>query len=362
MPMPRRAALMGGGIRPYIDMNFAATGVADPRVTTTRASSGYVEDASGGLTVFGSNAARVSPLGMLIEEARTNDALYCRNLTNGVWVPTTMTTGLVTGSDGTASSATRLTATSASAMILQTVIKASSVRQQSARAKRVTGSGTIRMSTDGVTWVTITVTSSWSKVMIPVQTVVNPVFGFQIATSGDAIDVDFVSNETGTGASSPILTTSAAATRAADVPSLTGLVIPNPHTLVVEWTPSFDTLASFRRPASLGNSGVSIEHSIYHRHSNDAVRAYVDSQVDNTIGTASPTATNKAAARFATNDVNGALNGVIGTTDTSATLGDMSRLYLGIRNDATNWLNGYLRRVRVYNFAFTDAQLVAFSI
>lgn len=159
---------------------------------------------------------------LLLEDARTNAALWCKDLTNAVWVKTTMTTATTTGADGVAASATRLTATAGNATVSQSVTLGSSARYMSAYVKRVTGSGTIQMTTDavGADWQTIVVTAGWTRLEIPTKTLANPNFGFRIVTNGDAIDVDFVQNENGTFASSAIPTTTVAVTRGADSYSL----------------------------------------------------------------------------------------------------------------------------------------------
>ena len=73
-----------------------------------RASTKYVSASDG---LYASVPAGVFGLGSnnggLIEEARTNDALWSRDMTNAAWVKTTMTTALnAVGIDGTANSAT----------------------------------------------------------------------------------------------------------------------------------------------------------------------------------------------------------------------------------------------------------------
>ena len=155
----------------------------------------------------------------LLEGSATNVALWCRDLTNAAWTKSGSMTAAKnqTGIDGIANSASSLTAGAANQTCLQAVTLASSARAQSCYVKRLTGSGTINMTTDGgATWTAITVTAAWTRVSIPTQTLANPSLGFQIVTNGDAIAVDYVQNETGAYSTSAIATTSSAVTRAAD--------------------------------------------------------------------------------------------------------------------------------------------------
>lgn len=160
--------------------------------------------------------------GYLNEGARTNNLLWCRDLTNAAWVKTTMTTALTsTGICGQASAATRLTATAGNATCLQTFTMASAARTFSAYVKRITGTGTINITRDnGTSWTDITSlisTVDYTRVNIPGTSVTNPTCGFRIVTNGDAIDVDYCQDEAGVFQSNPISTTTTAVTRNYDI-------------------------------------------------------------------------------------------------------------------------------------------------
>lgn len=197
---------------------------AETLFSTSRASIKYAQMASGLLVPIAVNGLPRSDRGALVEEARTNVVLWNRDLTNAAWTKTSITAALnQTGADGAANAATSLTATGANGTCLQAITLASAAAFQTAYVKRLTGSGTINMTMDnGVTWTPITVTAAYTQLSIPTQTLANPTVGFQIVTNGDTIAVDFVQNENGAFATSPILTTSASATRAADVIMLNG--------------------------------------------------------------------------------------------------------------------------------------------
>jgi hypothetical protein len=166
--------------------------------------------------------------GLLMEEARTNVALHNSDLTQAAWVASNITPAKnQTGPDNVANSASLITATAANGTILQTVTLASSARFMTAYVKRITGTGTVEMTTDnGSTWTAITVTADWTRVSIPSQTVTNPVFGFRIVTDTDAIAVYGVQNENGAFPTSYIPTTTASVTRAADACSIATSLFP----------------------------------------------------------------------------------------------------------------------------------------
>ena len=160
--------------------------------------------------------------GYLNEGARTNNLLWCRDLTNAAWVKTNMTTALTsTGIDGQASASTLLTATAGNATVVQTVTMSAGAKTFSAYVKRITGTGTVNITRDnGASWTDITSllsTSAYTRVVIANTSIINPTCGFQIVTSGDAIDVDYCQVEVGSFPSNPIATTTVVVTRAADL-------------------------------------------------------------------------------------------------------------------------------------------------
>jgi hypothetical protein len=197
--------------------------------STVRASTKYVNASDG---IYASVPANVASLGsgngMLPEEARTNDALWSRDMTNSAWVKTTMTTALnAIGIDGTANSATTLTATGAIAMAVQTITLASQADNYSVFLKRVTGSGTINLclaatACGTATPCTVTSTIVFTRCTVT-ATVLNPIVGIQIVTNGDAVIADFNQMEPGGFATTPMLTTSSPSSRSADTVSLLGL-------------------------------------------------------------------------------------------------------------------------------------------
>jgi hypothetical protein len=151
------------------------------------------------------------------ESAATQLLTSPRDMTNAAWVKVNMTAAQTSvGLDGAANSCTRLTATAANGTALQTLVAAASARTYSAYIRRATGTGTIAICQDGVTFTDVTaqVTAGTLGLVQLTASQLNAVFGIRLGTSGDAIDVDCNQFEAGTFATTPI---PAAGTRAADL-------------------------------------------------------------------------------------------------------------------------------------------------
>jgi hypothetical protein len=235
------------------------TGGLDPRITFTRASAAWYFNIAGNLTQaatdvprFDYDHATLQARGLLTEGVRTNIALHSRDFTQSAWVKTNITAALnVTGIDGVANSASRLTATAANGTALQTITSASASHVSSFFARRITGTGTVEITqTNGATWTAITLTAAWQRFEIPVATIANPVIGFRLVTSGDVIAVDVAQCEVGTFATSPIITGAASVTRAAE----TG-------TANLTIGPEFSLLSEFVTVARFSAAGGGTNHS-----------------------------------------------------------------------------------------------------
>lgn len=94
------------GGHPTINFNFLS-GVLDPSITFSRASSATEYNASGILTTVGNNIARfdynpsvLKPNGLLIEQAATNFILQSADLSNAAWTSNNVTS--ITGNSGIA--------------------------------------------------------------------------------------------------------------------------------------------------------------------------------------------------------------------------------------------------------------------
>jgi hypothetical protein len=294
-----------------------------------------------------------SAYGLRSEAAATNRALWARDLTNAAWTKTNATAALTaTGIDGVANSASVVTATAGNATVLQAITHASEARTLSIFLKRRTGTGTIETTIDGgSTWVARTITTDWLR-FTTTSTLADPSVGIRIVTSGDAVDVDAVQVETGSRASSPILTLGATATRAADalvVPG-SGWISSTQGTLAADYVPS---AAGTQLIVELDDATANERHSL----TNDGIFTVVDGGVSQAAvdgGTPTVAARNKIAASYAVDAFAVALNGGAVVTDTSGTLPTVTRMDV-------NALDGHLTRIRYVGRRLSDGQLRALT-
>ncbi len=302
------------------------------------------------------------PFGYLAEGARTNLALWSRDLTNAAWTASNVTTALTaTGADGAANSATTLTATGANGTVLQSITSASAVRVTGCYIKRRTGTGTINMTQDnGSTWTAVTVTSSWTAVSIPSATVTNPIIGFRIVTNADAIDVDYVMHE-GAGAtfmSSAIATTTVAVTRNADfLRYVIAANIDNTAGTMVAGVRNINTAENARyiADASAGTGGL-FSTALQPRIADGTTfatsgLANFTSGVMGTVGCVWSGSTMKAFG-----------NGVVGSSQSfDGSMGFATTIAIGCygASGGLESLYGTVRNARIFKSALTDAQLAA---
>jgi len=204
-----------------------------PDFTVSRNTTATRVNSSGLIESVASGVPRIDWLGqscpgLLVEASGQNQALWSRDLSvSGTWAESGITAVRnAVGADGTASGATTLTATAASATITQNISHASQSRIFSAYMRRVSGTGQIQLTTNGGTnWQTVTLTSAFAPFNSGAQTVASGQVGIRMIASGDVIEVDFTQAEVGPIATSPITTTSGTASRAADVISASGALV-----------------------------------------------------------------------------------------------------------------------------------------
>lgn len=370
--------------RPYLDFDFANAryfmrDTPNPfsLCAFSRATTAWYDRGDGIWIQAASGAIRITPgKGYVSEIARTNVVLQNRDLTNVLWIKSNCTAAKnQVGIDGVTNSASSLTSTSGNATCLQTTVVASSSRRQSTFIKRLTGSGNIDMTTDnGSTWTTLPVTSVWTQVQIPAQTLANPTVGFRIVTSGDAVAIDMVQNESAAaidGMSTPIDTAAVAVTR--NIDTLTLAITSMPGYNAAQGTLFGDAVFTSRPVvgaqsfASL-NDGTNSNRIVIRSASTTFITgiisnaASLDANLGN--GTVVAGAVHRAAMSFATNSilmsVRGGANAVAsGGSDLSCNIPTITRLEFGGTAGATGNTNtmGYLARVTYWNIPLEYRQL-----
>ncbi len=194
-----------------VTASFASATTARAQInvsSTSNTALAYVGDVTKGLFIWGAQ----------LERGSTASTYEQTVATPAIWSKLDVTAVKdQTGIDGVANSATKITADAANGSLIQTITLASGSRTGSVYLKRLTGTGTVQVSLDGSTWSTVDLSASeWRRIVLS-GTVTNPTVGIKIATSGDAVAMDYAQVEDGAFATTPILTTTATVTRSADV-------------------------------------------------------------------------------------------------------------------------------------------------
>jgi hypothetical protein len=411
-------------------LNFTRSDLRlDPRITFTRASNATYFDSAGVLQTAGSGVARsnayqdhnpatLAPLGFLIEEQRTNLLLQSADFTT-TWVPiaATVTANTINAPTGTpiADSLLETTATDAHFVRqLLTGLAANTTYTTSVFVKSIEGRNVrIRiLDTDnvsngyfaGVDLTTGAVNAAATNVgagtgaTVTVQALQDG--WYRIALSGNAgatctkYTVDFFSisgttlsfagditkglylfgaqTEAGAFATSPILTTGAAATRLADVASITGTNFSSFYnqtegTIVVS-ADSFATGASTISAAASFDDGTTAERLQIRRTdlTSNLTCVVVDggvlqANVTSSITTWPLNTALKSALSYKLNDVACALNGVLGSTDSGATLPTVDRLTIGSGPGIVP-LNGHLQSLTYYAKRLPNSTLQSLTV
>ena len=215
--------------RPAVHLNFTL-GTLPAGVTLTRSTLAWYFNAAGLLTQAAINEARYAydaagkRQGLMQEAVATNYAPYSRDVTQAAGWSIANATRIksVTGLDGVANSAVRMTATAGNGRLSCTHSLTGTAAVLSVYLRRVSGTGVVSLSSDvWATFQTVTLTTSWQRFSMTFNNASGQC-GIQIATSGDAIDIDCVQIEAGTWPSSPIVTpANATVARGADSVSYT---------------------------------------------------------------------------------------------------------------------------------------------
>jgi len=272
-------------------------------------------------------------------------------------IQVTTTTGL----DNVANSASRLTAAANDATLLQLLTAATGTRTTSAWIKRISGSGTVSLTRNGGTnWTDITsslVTDTWVPVEVTSDVGANPTVGLKMGTSGDVIDVDCFQDENGSWRTSPILTTTAAVTRNADV---------------LSYASAYDNTVGTSLCSLKSDSLVSTANIYALTGDTNGRMAYLNSGNARTgilafdgVNTASATGAlsintgvRKRALAWSGANMKCCADTVLGVSSTfDGTLGAGTTLFVGCDAASGSQLSGNISEVHIWTSALTDTQL-----
>jgi hypothetical protein len=377
----------------------------DSRVTFTRASTGTYFDSAGVLQTaaidaprFDYNPSTLAAQGLLIEESRTNSATYSEQFNNAAWTKnaSSITANVIAAPDETltADKLVENTATSAHSMV-QTfsatngVAVTLSVFVKSTERFAVlsfspnatfggTGAGGFFNISNGAVQTTfgtvaariVVAGSGWYRCSITSTPTATGTANATIGLSASGTSQSYAGNgtsglhfwgaqlEAGAFSTSYIPTTTAAATRAADVASINTL---SPWFNSTEGTlfAQFDSVASGTRTVTAINDGTSNESIQLRTVATDPFFTVTDGGVDQAnidAGTVASYITYKFAGAYKINDFAACIAGGTVQTDTSGTLPTVTQLLLGASASA-NYLNGRLQVITYYPLRLPNSKL-----
>ena len=413
------ASTLSGGKRirtnldpmPALDLNFAANRSlpADygPTPSFSRASSGTYFDSSGTLQTVSTNAPRFDHVysggswisrGLLLEEQRTNALTYSRNLTNAAWTKNTTTaaSNAANGPSGTGT-ATALSETSAAGYhsANRTGLSTSGTQTASLYAKangrnyisieivdnyravinlsdgsvvsNTLAGSTLTTESIGNGWYRIKYTATGSVERFIIYLLNSSTFGSYTGDGSSGILVDCCQLEAGSFATSYIPTTSASATRSADVCQITGSDFSSfwnatEGSIVAEFDYQGTIFGGAIRVAESVSGNQSVSFSTNGSNLNVEVYSATNGGTQASF-TASPLAVgalNKIASAFAANNFAASFNGATVLTDTSGAM-PVNPVAAYIGNPGGVWINGHITRLRYYPSRLTNAKLQELS-
>jgi len=405
---PLRSGL--GAYDPSLLLDFTSGNqTLDPRITFTRASTATRFNANGVLVSEAINAPRfdydpvtLAPKGLLIEEQRTNLVTYSEQFDNAAWTKSrvTITADAVVSPDGTmdgdkiiadtSASTTHLVSGSASvtsgtSYTLSVFAKAAEygfVRLGLSGFFTVVQSAIFSLSDGsiGVTTGTITTTSQnigngWWRFSITSTATGSGTTATQIGPSALSSTANFTGDgtsgiyiwgaqlEAGAFATSYIPTVASQVTRAADSAVMTGTNFSSWYNATEGTLFSEASTYDASNPrVGFGISDNTAPNRIQVGHGGGA-RLFISTggvtQLNQTL--ASVTLFNNTASKIALayklNNGNGALNGTIGTLDTSVTIPTVTQAQIGGLTSTLLPLNGHVRKLAYYSRRLSDAEL-----
>ena len=408
---------------PTLVLDFLRGGTLDPRITFTRASTATFFNSVGVLTSAAINEARfdynpstLAPLGLLIEEARTNSILQSEDFAT-TWIaisatvtadaivaPSGATTGdkmIVNSGVSSGNSSLRQDVTKAASAIALTLSmfakkdEADTLRMLPRDAAASANNVDARFNLNDGTVISVTAAGTFTNASAAIQNVGNGWYRCSVTfTSGTETSIrsqvfqlksgaNFTGNgtdgiyiwgyqfEAGAFPTSYIPTTTIALTRSADVASMTGTNFSSwfnasEGTIFCQGIGVNNVATGTRRYFEINNNtpderflaGYGFTTSCRYLVSDGAA-----TQADIGVTTTTGGVLVKFAGAYKTNDFQQASNGTLGTADTSGTLPTVDRMFIGQAETtaAATMLNGYIQRIAYYPTRLANEQLQALT-
>lgn len=394
-------------VLPRMALDFT-TGVLDSRVTITRAlntatrvnSSGFVEIVNANLPRFDYDPATLAAKGLLIEEARTNIALYSEQFDNALWVKTnaTITANATTSPDGTTNADKLIadavlsqhrvnftTVSTAGTYSFSVYLKAAGYNFALLRIGTVGGwvdltNGAITGVVGGYTMTATLVGNGWYRVVLAGAAALNDILRINVSNtvlvtdfSGDGTSGIFLwgaQYEAGAFATSYIPTTTTSVTRNADSVNMTG-------TNFSSWyNASEGTIAVQGDALTVSNSNSMTICSLLLNSSNVTRFWMWSGQPANLrYGVVASGATSadivkaitantrfNAVGSYKTDLFQYALNAGATTADTSGAVPTgLTAFYIGSLDSVNEPLSGHIAKINFYPQSLTSNEVQAFS-
>lgn len=298
--------------------------------------------------------------GLLLEALAVNRLIYSRDGTNADWTKVTMGRAKdATGIDDAANACTTLSASSSNARISAGGTTGTNPSVFSVYLRRVTGTGTIYITADNFATLTpVTLTSAWQRFEVSAAASACTC-GIQIVTSGDVIEMDGAQLESGTLASSVIMTAGATATRNAESITRTGLSLTGVGVMTIAGTLLRQPTGSNAEIAVADQGSPKATLSVADTGQVQAIYTNSGTQCSITTGTVADGAAINASFAFEANNFRLAVDGVQGTQDTSGTMSASAFTSLTFRaEDFCGWV---LTEFRLDAPSIADADLEELS-
>jgi hypothetical protein len=349
------------------------------RFTVTRAST-KLRIGSDGL--YGSVANNVpafefntdgSYRGLLVEPGATNLALHSQDFTQGVWAKTvsasvTANTGIAP--DGTMTADTFTAGADGSQIQYSFVASAGVTYTASFFIRRITGTGVVNIRSVENVNTPVVITSSWQRYSVTTTSTTTTIrIGMTLATNGDAVEIWQAQLETGSVATSPIVTTAGTASRVADsvtLASASSLIGQSAGTLYIEYErANFTTTGNTRLfNVSDGSTANRILFLISPAGLQNMTITTASSEQASISTGASIFGMNRTAVAYAVNDIAVYRNGSSVGTDASATIPACNRVNIGNGENgagASDNFTGWIRSAVLFPTRLANATLTALT-